>query len=384
MSNISSSLKGKKEEIKYFDYSIIKKLINNIKNENKDKQNIILLTTGSYNPVHRMHLEILNFAYKYLKSLNKFNVLCGFISPSSDTYVKGKRPPLIPFDLRCKMIQTAIEEYNNEYKNKEKEKKIQINYKESNDKFQNKTKSKSPVLKTRKCNISPDEKDPKFHSQIIGKKRGNNNSQEVDNFKSQSHVIGRKRDNNKLQEGNNSITQNQVNPEVKEKVKSQNIFECKSDNQGRKNNKGENINNDTDDNNNSDDYLPIFLHEWEGSHSKFIDFPDVIYNIQCQLNDKVGKNIIKVIYVCGMDHYLHCIYAFNENVIAIDRKPFVNKYHHQSIPKRLIFLIKDENSQPYSSTSIKEYYKQGNKDKVKEITYPKVADMIFDFYKDNY
>ena len=90
----------------------------------KGKENIVLLTTGAFNPIHRMHLEILNIAYKYLLSLKKYNVLCAFISPSADCYVIHKRPPLIPFDLRCDMIQTSIEQFYEENKEKDKDKEI--------------------------------------------------------------------------------------------------------------------------------------------------------------------------------------------------------------------------------------------------------------------
>ena len=94
---------------KDFNYSLIDKLL---EKADKTKENIILLTTGSYNPIHRMHLEILNIAANFILSLNKYNVLCGFISPSADCYVRHKQPPLIPFDLRCKIVKTAIDEYD--------------------------------------------------------------------------------------------------------------------------------------------------------------------------------------------------------------------------------------------------------------------------------
>ena len=104
---------AKKLNEKGFDYSLLKQLI---KNQDKKKENVILLSTGSYNPVHRMHLEILNIAYKFIseKLSDKLNVLCAFISPSADCYVQYKMPPLIPFNLRCEMINTAIEEYQKE------------------------------------------------------------------------------------------------------------------------------------------------------------------------------------------------------------------------------------------------------------------------------
>ena len=99
-----------------------------LSNADKNKENIVLLTTGAFNPIHRMHLEILNIAYKYLLSLKKYNILCAFISPSADCYVKHKRPPLIPFNIRCEMIQTSIQEFYEENNDKEKEMlKIYIN-----------------------------------------------------------------------------------------------------------------------------------------------------------------------------------------------------------------------------------------------------------------
>lgn len=106
----------KQNKIIDFDYSLLKPLLTNIDNK---KENIILLTTGSFNPIHRMHLEILNLAYKFLLDKNKYNIICGFISPSADCYVKNKKPPLIPFDLRCKMIETAINDYQLENKDNE-------------------------------------------------------------------------------------------------------------------------------------------------------------------------------------------------------------------------------------------------------------------------
>ena len=232
-----------KKKIKDFNYSSISKLLKNI---DKNKQNIVLLTTGSFNPIHRMHLEIFNLAYNHLLSLKKYNILCAFISPSSDCYVKKKLPPLIPFKSRCKMIETAINDYNDENKYNE---------------------------------------------------------------------------------------------------------------------------------------LSIYLHPWEGYHNYFIDFPDVIKEIEGKLKE-YNKNI-KLIYVCGMDHYNHCINLLKSNVIVIDRKPYLSDKYKENEDK-LIFFIKDENNEEYSSTSIREAYRKNDLEIIKKITFPNVAKMIIDFYKKNY
>ena len=230
-----------------FNYSKLGNLLEKI---DKKKENIILLTTGSFNPIHRMHLEILNIAANFLLLHKKYNVLCGFISPSADCYVKSKKPPLIPFDLRCKMIKTAINEYNLEY--------------------------------------------------------------------------------NKIE------------------------------------NKKEN--------------LKIFLHPWEGSQDKFIDFPYVIKEIQ----SRISKYNIKLVYVCGLDLFINCRNYFSKNVIAVDRKPYQNNNKYKSIPGKLIYIIKDDKTEPYSSTYIKECFAKNDYKSIEKVTFPKVAKMIIDFYEKNF
>ena len=228
------------EENDCFDYGELKQYLNNLDGK---KKNIILLSTGSYNPVHRMHIQIFNTAYNQLK--DKFNVICCFISPSADCYVASKGNILIPFEERCEMIYEGIGYY-----------------------------------------ITREIDDPNFR---------------------------------------------------------------------------------------------IFLHKWEGSHYYFIDFPQVINEIQYKINKYYKEYKIRVLYVCGMDHYLKCRYALRQNVVVIDRKPYINPRYDDN-EKSYVFFLKDEKSEPFSSTEIRNYFFQGDLKEIEKITFPNVARMIINFY----
>ena len=70
----------------------------------------VLLGTGSYNPIHRMHVEMFDAAADYLMKIG-WDVLAGFISPSADHYVGRKLgEEAILFEARCEMVKLAIQE----------------------------------------------------------------------------------------------------------------------------------------------------------------------------------------------------------------------------------------------------------------------------------
>ena len=74
---------------------------------------------------------------------------------------------------------------------------------------------------------------------------------------------------------------------------------------------------------------------------------------------------------------------FSKNVIAVDRKPYKN-YNYKENPEKFIYFIKDDKSQPYSSTSIRDCYLKGDYVGIKNITFPEVAEMVIKFYKNNF
>ena len=80
-----------------------------------DEELAILLTTGSLNPIHTGHIDMMNFAKteleSYKKNSTKYTVIGGFMSPSHDEYVRTK-PSYIRSDDRVKMIKIAVQDSN--------------------------------------------------------------------------------------------------------------------------------------------------------------------------------------------------------------------------------------------------------------------------------
>ena len=81
----------------------------------KYKKLAILLTTGSYCPVHIGHIKYLIEAKKFLEEKFDYKILRIYISPTHDKYVKGKsirnnfQKYFIDFHNRCFLIEKTIE-----------------------------------------------------------------------------------------------------------------------------------------------------------------------------------------------------------------------------------------------------------------------------------
>jgi len=67
------------------------KIINNLKNKSakNEGRHVVLLTTGSFCPVHKSHIEMMELAKIELEHLG-YIVLGGYLSPSHDAYVSDK------------------------------------------------------------------------------------------------------------------------------------------------------------------------------------------------------------------------------------------------------------------------------------------------------
>lgn len=68
----------------------VQKLISNLYSEPNNKKKVVLITTGSFSPIHNIHIDILESAKTFLENNTEFSVIAGFISPSHSDYVKEK------------------------------------------------------------------------------------------------------------------------------------------------------------------------------------------------------------------------------------------------------------------------------------------------------
>lgn len=87
--------------------------------KNKDQTKIILLSTGSYCPIHRMHIDIFDIAKNYLEEHYETCIVGGYISPSHDSYVGPKMQEAefnsIDSKDRIAMTKLAIKESKSDW-----------------------------------------------------------------------------------------------------------------------------------------------------------------------------------------------------------------------------------------------------------------------------
>ena len=93
------------------------KINNNISkylNDNNNKCNhyAVLLSTGSFNPIHLGHMDMISYAKNALETQTNIRVIGGFLSCSHDKYVSNKfygSNNFIPSIYRNKMIQISCD-----------------------------------------------------------------------------------------------------------------------------------------------------------------------------------------------------------------------------------------------------------------------------------
>ncbi|MCE8162906.1 MAG: hypothetical protein I3273_00910 [Candidatus Moeniiplasma glomeromycotorum] len=95
----------------------IKKILTNLstlKSQSSSKQPVALVLGGTFNPVHKQHIDTLEIAKRGIeKQYANIQAVAGYISPCSDSYVKRKLgDEAISADQRIEMIKLTLEESN--------------------------------------------------------------------------------------------------------------------------------------------------------------------------------------------------------------------------------------------------------------------------------
>jgi len=86
------------------------KLEANLKSLPEGKIPLVLVSTGSYCPVHRQHISMFEEARAKLNTIGNYHVVAGFLSPSHDSYVGYKLigPNFVSGYERAKMIEIGV------------------------------------------------------------------------------------------------------------------------------------------------------------------------------------------------------------------------------------------------------------------------------------
>ena len=103
------------EQLRYLTPT--KNILERIQQCPPDKIPIILITTGAYCPIHRMHIEMHDIARKYIEDTFSAKVVGSLLSATHDEYVKPKITYSYPqkfwldVNTRIKLISLALEEF---------------------------------------------------------------------------------------------------------------------------------------------------------------------------------------------------------------------------------------------------------------------------------
>lgn len=73
-------------------YPLVKRLHDEAKAEAPGMRQAVVVSTGSYDPLHEGHMESIVRAKEYIEATGKAKVIAGFMSPSHDSYVRQKNP----------------------------------------------------------------------------------------------------------------------------------------------------------------------------------------------------------------------------------------------------------------------------------------------------
>ncbi|UJR20567.1 hypothetical protein I4U23_023693 [Adineta vaga] len=112
---ITTSINAENEMMHNRENTDISMLMNNcyLRNLTDSPHNCVLLTTGSLNPVHPLHLQNRLHVKQYLENEHQppWNVIAGYVSPTHDKYVRSKLGDLhwIPAKDRCQLCKQVIE-----------------------------------------------------------------------------------------------------------------------------------------------------------------------------------------------------------------------------------------------------------------------------------
>jgi len=98
------------------------KLENNINKNSSEsskgegKSKVVLISPGSFSPIHVMHVHMMEIAKQYVEGGNfngRYEVVAGYMSPAHNNYIHIKLGnDFIPFKDRCNMIELTLQHSN--------------------------------------------------------------------------------------------------------------------------------------------------------------------------------------------------------------------------------------------------------------------------------